>query len=76
MPILTRRNLIYVQFLFTDSSIEWIRSQATEIGLEYNYLELAEPGLFVIWLTWRGADPALESILLNSHIDVVPVDEV
>jgi aminoacylase len=62
--------------LFTESSIEWIRKQAEEIGLEYNIKEFEPPALFVIWLTWKGKDPSLDSIFLNSHIDVVPVDEV
>lgn len=26
-------------------------------------------------MTWRGADPSLPSLLLNSHTDVVPVSE-
>lgn len=34
------------------------------------------PPLFsVVILTWEGSDKSLPSILLNSHIDVVPVEE-
>ena len=36
----------------------------------YLYLSLS-----VIILTWQGSDASLPSILLNSHIDVVPVEE-
>jgi len=59
-----------------EDSISWIKEQASSIGLEYNAVEFPPPGEFAIWLTWRGRDPSLPSILLNSHIDVVPVDEV
>lgn len=31
------------------------------------------PNLPVVVLSWQGADPALPSIMLNSHMDVVPV---
>lgn len=39
-------------------------------------MEFPKPHEFAVWLTWKGKTPALTSILLNSHIDVVPVDEV
>ncbi|KOB72895.1 Aminoacylase, partial [Operophtera brumata] len=29
----------------------------------------------VVVITWQGAQPELPSILLNSHMDVVPVYE-
>jgi len=35
----------------------------------------ADPNEFAIWLTWTGLEPSLKSILLNSHMDVVPVIE-
>lgn len=34
------------------------------------------PGRVVSIMTWEGSDPALKSILLNSHTDVVPVFQV
>lgn len=34
------------------------------------------PGRVVSIMTWKGTDPALKSILLNSHTDVVPVFQV
>lgn len=33
----------------------------------------AHPDKPVVILTWHGADPKLPSLLLNSHMDVVPV---
>jgi len=54
--------------------IGWLKAQAAEIGLEFNYIEFPKPDEFAIWLTWTGTDPSLKSIILNSHIDVVPVE--
>lgn len=34
------------------------------------------PGRVVTILTWTGTNPALKSVLLNSHTDVVPVYQV
>jgi acetylornithine deacetylase/succinyl-diaminopimelate desuccinylase-like protein len=31
------------------------------------------PGKPIVLLTWEGKDPHLPAILLNSHVDVVPV---
>ncbi|CAG7785755.1 unnamed protein product [Allacma fusca] len=53
----------------------WLKSQADEIGLEFNIVEFERPAEFAIWMTWKGSRPELKSILLNSHIDVVPVDQ-
>lgn len=60
----------------TEGCISWLQKQANEIDLEYNIVEFPKPYEFAVWLTWKGKTPALTSILLNSHIDVVPVDEV
>jgi len=45
---------------------------ASQYGLEYRQFELS-PGKTNVILTWKGSDPSLPSILLNSHTDVVPV---
>lgn len=65
--------------IFLVQSIEWIRQQADEIGLDFNLLGLGQDGVphaFALWLTWNGTNPALKSILLNTHMDVVPVEPV
>ena len=43
-----------------------------DIGLEYKVLrtDVKRP---ILLATWKGSDPELPSILLNSHTDVVPV---
>ncbi|PWA03432.1 hypothetical protein BB558_000402 [Smittium angustum] len=53
---------------------KFLERQAKEIGLEYNVVECV-PGKPTVIMTWRGTDPNLKSILLNSHTDVVPVFE-
>lgn len=49
--------------------------QAEEIGLGFRTWE-GKPGKPVVILTWPGTNPALPSVVLNSHTDVVPVFEV
>lgn len=61
---------------FVDVCIEWLKKQADEIGLEFNIVRFESPNLFALWLTWKGTNPSLKSVMLNSHIDVVPVDPV
>jgi len=56
------------------SAVEWLRKQAKDLDLEFNIVEFPKPEEFAVWLTWKGTDPTLKSILLNSHIDVVPVE--
>jgi len=57
------------------SAITWLKKQAKDLDLEFHIVEFPKPNEFAVWLTWKGKDPSLKSILLNSHIDVVPVDE-
>ena len=54
--------------------VEFILSQAKEIGLESQKLEYVK-GKPVVLLTWKGKDSSLPSILLNSHVDVVPAEK-
>jgi len=51
---------------------EFLRKYAEEIGLDYSSHECVQ-GKPCIVTTWVGSDPSLGSIMLNSHIDVVPV---
>ncbi|XP_049867861.1 aminoacylase-1-like isoform X4 [Pectinophora gossypiella] len=50
----------------------WSR-QAVELGLVFEVHR--SEGLPIGVMTWPGVDPSLPSIMLNSHMDVVPVDE-
>ncbi|XP_063822557.1 aminoacylase-1-like [Ostrinia nubilalis] len=54
--------------------VEFLRKQATEIGLSIKIYEVVKTKPIVV-LTWLGQDISLPSVLLNSHMDVVPVFE-
>ena len=51
---------------------EFIHKYGDELGLEFSSHECIT-GKPCSVLTWKGSEPELPSILLNSHIDVVPV---
>ncbi|KAG0583273.1 hypothetical protein M758_3G124100 [Ceratodon purpureus] len=53
---------------------DFLLAQAKEIGLEGKTLEYVK-GKPVTLLTWMGTSPSLPSILLNSHVDVVPAEK-
>ncbi|XP_050531858.1 aminoacylase-1-like isoform X2 [Daktulosphaira vitifoliae] len=52
--------------------VEFILRQAQSLGLPSNIFYVA-PGKPIVIITWTGQNPELPSILLNSHMDVVPV---
>ncbi|KAJ2883521.1 adenylate cyclase [Coemansia asiatica] len=54
------------------SCTEFLRKQASEIGLEFTVTECVANKPIVV-LTLPGFEPSLPSIILNSHTDVVPV---
>lgn len=51
----------------------FLKERAAAIGLELEQLELV-PGHLLYILKWAGSHPELGSVVLNSHMDVVPVD--
>ncbi|XP_050437592.1 aminoacylase-1-like isoform X2 [Adelges cooleyi] len=52
--------------------VEFILRQAQSLSLPSNVYYMA-PGKPIVIITWTGQKPELPSILLNSHMDVVPV---
>ncbi len=57
-------------------AVTWIQIQAVTLGLEHKLIQVGSgKNDVVILLTWKGRDPGLETILLYSHMDVVPVDK-
>uniref|UniRef100_A0A2K6FYZ7 Aminoacylase-1 n=1 Tax=Propithecus coquereli TaxID=379532 RepID=A0A2K6FYZ7_PROCO len=54
------------------AAVAFLEERAHQLGLSCQKVEVA-PGYVVTVLTWPGTNPALSSILLNSHTDVVPV---
>ncbi|XP_075039910.1 aminoacylase-1A-like [Mixophyes fleayi] len=57
-----------------DGIVRFLFKMAEEIGLESKKLEFS-PGKTIVILTWKGSQPHLKSVILNSHTDVVPVFE-
>ncbi|KAL2091275.1 hypothetical protein ACEWY4_013538 [Coilia grayii] len=55
-----------------DAALGFLDRIANELGLPMKKIEMC-PGRVVAIMTWVGTNPALKSILLNSHTDVVPV---
>ncbi|WOG83260.1 hypothetical protein DCAR_0102435 [Daucus carota subsp. sativus] len=53
---------------------DFILSEAKSLSLESQIIEFVE-GKPLILLKWPGKDPALASVMLNSHTDVVPAEE-
>ncbi|PVU97428.1 hypothetical protein BB561_000538 [Smittium simulii] len=54
--------------------VEFLKEQAQEIGLEFQVVECVKNKPIVV-LKLAGTDPSLQSVLFNSHSDVVPVFE-
>ncbi|XP_038054097.1 aminoacylase-1-like [Patiria miniata] len=57
-----------------DGALLFLQRMAKELGLPYEIVEV-HPGKDVLIMTWEGRNPALKSLILNSHTDVVPVYE-
>ncbi|XP_039446627.1 aminoacylase-1B-like [Culex pipiens pallens] len=55
-----------------DECISFLRRQATTLNLPMEVYEV-NPKKPVVIITWQGTDPSATSIILNSHMDVVPV---
>ncbi|KAK6174931.1 hypothetical protein SNE40_013487 [Patella caerulea] len=53
-------------------SVAFLQRVAKDIGLQFKSFEVA-PKKPICIMTWEGLEPSLPSILLSSHIDVVPV---
>ncbi|CAH2312605.1 aminoacylase-1 [Pelobates cultripes] len=57
-----------------DAAEKFLVRVAEDIGLKSRKLKMSS-GRTIIIMTWPGTEPQLKSVILNSHIDVVPVDE-
>lgn len=62
-------------FFFLDDCVSFLKKQAKSLQLPIKVIEVA-PNKPIVIITWIGSKPDLPSILLNSHMDVVPVFEV
>ena len=55
-----------------DSAVRFLVEQAKLMEVEHKIHECV-PGKPILILSWPGTDPSLSSLMLNSHMDVVPV---
>ncbi|XP_073973329.1 aminoacylase-1-like isoform X2 [Rhodnius prolixus] len=55
-----------------DGCVQFLKRQAKSLGLPVRVF-LPVPNKPVVVITWQGTEPKLPSVLLNSHMDVVPV---
>lgn len=55
--------------------MEFLEKLASEIGLKFRVEYPATIEKPTVILSWEGLEPEAKSILLNSHMDVVPVFE-
>lgn len=53
--------------------VEFLRKQAESLGLPVNVYYPFSKSKPIVVITWTGTQPNLSSIILNSHMDVVPV---
>lgn len=53
---------------------EFFRKYSKEVDLQFDAIEYV-PGHPIILMSWIGSEPNLPSIILSSHMDVVPVDD-
>lgn len=55
-------------------AVDFLQTVANDYGFETRVIELV-PGKPILMITWPGSNPSLKSVLFNSHMDVVPVEE-
>nr|CAD7393803.1 unnamed protein product [Timema cristinae] len=58
-----------------DECVSFLRRQASTLGLPIQVYHVVE-GKPIVVITWRGSEPALPAILLNSHMDVFPTSNL
>eukprot|EP01039_Chlorochromonas_danica_P007435 gene7435-8222_t len=56
-----------------DACANWLEKELLAIGLEAFILPESLPHKPIVVGTWKGSNPELSAIVLNSHYDVVPV---
>ncbi|CAH0555895.1 unnamed protein product [Brassicogethes aeneus] len=57
-----------------DGCVKFLEKQAKSLDLPIKIVTVV-PGKPIVIMTWTGKNPNLPSIMLNSHMDVVPVYE-
>jgi len=57
-----------------EGSTKFLKRLADEHGFQFSVYECVK-GKPIVIMTWPGTDTSLPSLILNSHVDVVPVEE-
>lgn len=55
--------------------VEFLKRQAKSLDLPVSIYHPVNEKNPIVVITWKGSQPELPSIVLNSHMDVVPVFE-
>ncbi|KAL5278508.1 ACY1.2 family protein [Megaselia abdita] len=58
-----------------DSCVQFLKKQAESLNLPLKVNFAGDPTKPIVVITFEGSQPELSSIMLNCHMDVVPVDE-
>lgn len=61
---------------YIEPCIKFLQELAKNLEFESHVYHPANPKKPIFVMTWKGTQPELSSILLHSHMDVVPVYEV
>lgn len=61
-------------YFFAEPAVTFLKRQARSLNLpvSIHYQDIENP---ILVMTWQGSQPELPTIVLNSHMDVVPVFE-
>lgn len=57
-----------------DACVKFLQKQATSLNLPLNVNYAGNFAKPIVVITWKGSEPDLPAIMLNCHMDVVPVD--
>lgn len=61
--------------IISDGCVQFLTQYARDLGLPIRVIEV-QPRKPVVVISYVGTNPELQSVLLNSHMDVVPVTPV
>lgn len=67
--------ILFVSVSHTDDCVKFLQEQAKNLNLPIRIYYPADPKKPVVVISWEGLQPELPSIVLNSHMDVVPAFE-
>lgn len=69
-----RRPSQKIIFIFSiEPCVDFLKRQAESLDLKFNVYRLFNEKSPIVVISWIGRNPSLPSIMLNSHMDVVPV---